>query len=256
MVLNYSDDVISRVFSIFKRIDKVCLIRKYYSYSVTASIICPKSQKIAVKEQKQPITYEQLQLIKSTLTGAKTALEREQLPLILDFFYLTGCRPCEVWCLTWADVKKDHISINKEVGSNTTQERTIRPTKTKLSNRVIPITNDLKTLLKQAKKVATEEIKEDITLIFPTRNNEMYITDVIGARFKKYAKKVGIDFNLYDLRKRFATDLTLNGVDDRTRMELLGHSSINMTNSAYAISNLEAKKQALKNRSFPKSSQA
>lgn len=252
LVDSYSDDVISRVFSLFKRIDKVCLIKKYYGRSVVASVICPKSHKITHRTQKQPITYEQLQLVKQTFMSAKTQFEREQLPLLLDFFYLTGCRPCEVWCLTWQDTENDCIDINKEVGSNTTEERVIRPPKTQLSNRTIPINAELKTLLKSLKNVNYKHFKKDVPLLFPTKNNEMYVTDIIGARIKKYAKKVNVNFNLYDLRKRFATDLTLNGVDDRTRMELLGHSSINITNSVYAISNLEAKIEALNNRNFPK----
>jgi integrase len=232
MVDSQTDETISRVYNVFKRIDKTCLIKKYYSTSVLSSVIPPKSHIETKNELKEPITYEDLSKIKS-------ACKDSQLPLILDFIYLTGCRPCEVWCLTWNDISDKYISINKEVGSDSSSLGVVRTTKTPLSNRNIPLTIKLKNVLEQA-KTGSE-------LVFPDSNGKMHTTDLVGKQIKSVADKLKIDFNLYDLRHRFATDLTLNNVDDRTKMELMGHKSIKMTLD-YARSNDEKKIDALENR--------
>lgn len=241
MVEKYNDDTISRVFNIFSRIDRTCLIKKYYDRSVMLSVICPKSHINSVKTYKEPISRQELDQVISACKTLKNDFESKQFPLILEFFYQTGCRPCEVWCLTWDDTSKTHISINKEVGSSNDDINVIRSPKTPLSNRSIPITPKLKTILKQAKMLS------QCDLVFPNTNGKMYDTDLLGRRLRYIASKVDVKFNLYDLRHRFATDLTLNLVDDRTKMELMGHKNLSMTLD-YARSNDEIKKKALATR--------
>lgn len=241
MVESCTDDVIHRVFNIFSRIDRTALIKKYYDKSVMMSVVAPKSHINYRKTFKEPITRDELDKVISACSSFKSEYDRVQFPLILEFFYQTGCRPCEVWCLTWNDIGKSHISINKEVGSDNNNLNVIRSPKTSLSNRSIPITPKIRTLLKKAKNVSKCD------LVFPNENGKMYETDLIGQRFKKIAKKVDVSFNLYDLRHRFATDLTLNLVDDRTKMELMGHKNLSMTLD-YARSNDNKKISALKDR--------
>lgn len=240
MIEKCSNETISRVYNLFKRIDKVCMINRYYDQSVMIRVICPQSHLNAHRQIKEPITKQQLDKVISACDRLKNEYKRKQFPLILRFLYETGCRPCEVWCLTWNDVTKTHISINKEVGSDNLHTNIIRPAKTELSNRLLPITSNLKTLLKQSQNGSD--------LIFPDENGKMYDTDTLGRQFKRIAKTVDIDFNMYDLRHRFATDLTLNNVDDRTKMELMGHKNLSMTLN-YARSNDDAKRKALDQRS-------
>lgn len=240
MIETCSDDTITRVYNIFKRIDKTCLINKYYDKSVMYSVICPKSHLNATKKTKEPINKEEIDILKAACKRLKNAHDQEQFPLILDFLYMTGCRPCEVWPLTWNDIT-DHISINKELGSSNIDSEAIRQPKTPLSNRLLPITPKMKTLLK------TAETLSDNDLVFPDANGKMHNTDLVGQKLKNLARKEGLHFNLYDLRHRFATDLTLAHVDDRTKMELMGHKNIGMTLS-YARSNDKTKMEALKDR--------
>ncbi len=243
MIETCSNDTISRVYNLFKRIDRTCLIKKYYDRSVMMSVVCPKSHKIAEKRViKEPVSRADLDKMIASIGFVKSEHERIQFPLILEFIYLTGCRPCEVWPLTWNDISDDNISINKEVGSSIEDTEAIRQSKTDLSNRLLPITPKMKKLLKQAKKASGES-----PLVFPNKDGRMYSTDLIGARFKDIAKKAGVDFHLYSLRNRFATDLTLNHVDDRTKMELMGHKNIRMT-LHYARSDQKTKKKALSDR--------
>lgn len=240
MIEKCSDDTISRVYNIFKRIDKTCLINKYYENSVMFSVVCPKSHLNVTNKEKEPVTKDQLEQIKQACSRLRYEHDQKQFPLILDFIYMTGCRPCEVWPLTWNDVT-DHISINKELGSSNLESDVIRQPKTPLSNRELPITPKMKTLLKRAKTLSDNE------LVFPDSFGKMHTTDLVGQKLSNIAKKIGIDFHLYDIRHRFATDLTLANVDDRTKMELMGHKNVQMTLS-YARSNDNAKKDALKGR--------
>ena len=239
MIETSPNDTITRVFSLLERIDKTCLIQKYYSSSVMFSVICPKSHLNENTIEKEPITKEDLEKLKQGCSRMNE-YDRISFPLILDFIYMTGCRPCEVWPLTWDDIT-DHISINKELGSSNIDLDVIRQPKTPLSNRKLPITPKMETLLKQARNLSKGK------LVFPDRYGRMQNTDNVGRRLNKIAKKEGIEFHLYDLRHRFATDLTMDGVDDRTKMELMGHKNIKTT-LGYARSNEKAKKEALKDR--------
>lgn len=241
MVESCTDETISRVYNIFKRIDKTCLVKKYYDKSVMASVICPKSHLNSLQEFKEPISKEAVGILLIACSWSKNEFDREQLPLIVEFLYETGCRPCEVWCLTWDDISDSHISINKEVGSSNDDLNVVRTPKTPLSNRKLPITPKLRTVLEKAKNLSKNG------LVFPNENGSMNETDLVGKKLKKLAKKVDIDFHLYDLRHRFATDLTLSHVDDRTKMELMGHKNISMTLD-YARSNDLKKQEALENR--------
>lgn len=239
MVEIASDETINRVYNLFKRIDKTCLIKKYYERSVISSIVCPISHLRSSRTLKEPINKQQFMELLSFCNELKIDHDKKMIPLLLEFMYETGCRPCEVWCLTWNDVSEDHISINKEVGSNNSSLGQIRTTKTPLSNRLIPLTIKLKTILNKAKNGSK--------LIFPDSYGNMYDTDNVGQKLKNICKRHNIDFHLYDLRHRFATDLTLNNVDDRTKMELMGHKYISMTLD-YARSNDEKKKEAMEKR--------
>lgn len=242
MVEDQSDDVINRVFSMFKRIDEYCLIKDYYIKSVTAGVKCPKSHKIKPTQEKVLCDKQILEEIKTIVKSSVRALyEKEQIPLILDFLYLTGCRPCEVWALNKSDCSKGYIIIDKEVGSSKKEELTIRQCKTPTSVRKIPITDELKEIIKQASKISKND------LLFPPYKGKYYRTDDFGQRIHLMAKRRGIDFNLYMLRHRFATDLLVSGTDIRTIQELMGHASGTMSID-YARSNDELKKDALKNR--------
>lgn len=242
MVETQSNDQINRVFNLFKRIDNYCLLKDYYSKSVTNSVVCPKSHKIKPQSDKKLIDKQTLDELKTLLkTKIRSQFEKEQIPLILDFLYLTGCRPCEVWALEKTDCRKGYIFIDKEIGSTLDKDIDVRQCKTELSVRKIPITEELKSVISKASKLSDSE------LLFPPIKGKYYRTDDFGQRIHLIAKRNGIDFNLYMLRHRFATDLLVNGTDVRTIQELMGHSSSSMS-IEYARSNDELKRNALSNR--------
>lgn len=81
-------------------------------------------------------------------------------------------------------------------------------------------------------------------LVFPTYKGKAFNTSKVSEYLAKISKELGIDFRMYDLRHQFATDLTMNGVDDRTRMELMGHSQYSTT-IGYARSNDDKKLEAI-----------
>lgn len=238
-----TDDTIQRVLSIWKKIIHTALYREYITKDITLLI-------------KQPTSHKNHSFKVNKVTDRQTIIEIENLcreaiiephdklmiPLLLEFLYLSGCRICEALALTKDDITKDSISINKELGSSLTEKMVIRQCKTELSNRVIPLTDSLKDVLNQAKKISKSNY------IFTDKDGNFYNSTNLGNRIHKIGKKNNLDFNMYSIRHLFATDIVRNkDIDQRTRMELMGHSNIGTTLD-YARSSDELKIKALENR--------
>lgn len=110
--------------------------------------------------------------------------------------------------------------------------------------------------LSELKSIKKENIKQNYVLIKGTktksaerwvkisdRYKEMLLncpepifncqSETIKAKMKEFFKKTGIKGSTHMLRHTFATNLYYLGVDDNTRKQYLGHSSIVVTNDIY-----------------------
>ena len=110
--------------------------------------------------------------------------------------------------------------------------------------------------LSELKSIKKENIKQNYVLIkgTKTKNAERWVRisdryqeillsypepifncqpDTIKAKMKEFFKKIKIDGSTHMLRHTFATNLYYLGVDDNTRKQYLGHSSIVVTNDIY-----------------------
>ena len=243
LIYKYPDDGIGRCYLVWERIIKTAVINRYIKNDFLDKIIKPKSQKIITRKERHQTTKSDLdtviKLLKKSNINDYDKLMYERLLMIL---YYTGARPCEILALNKADIdlNKNVVMINKELGSSLDESGVIRKTKTPLSNRNIPISNDLLPILKQLLK----------------SNQHEYLLCTIDGQYykqKKICQKIGrlcknkIDFNMYDLRHLFSTDLLNNGTDPKTHQELMGHSNYNMS-LYYANSNENKKKEAVENR--------
>lgn len=85
--------------------------------------------------------------------------------------------------------------------------------------------------------------------LFCESDGTFYNSTILGDRIHRIGKIKGYDFNMYSIRHLFATDLTFAGVDERTRIELMGHSNIKTT-LGYARSNRGRKIDALNKRKW------
>lgn len=236
-----TDDTIQRVFSIWKKIIQTAIYKEYIIKDYTLLIKCPTSHKTPYFSVNK-VTDRQTIIDMENFCEKHLKLSHDAfiVPLLIEFLYLTGCRICEALALTRKDIS-DVISISKEIGSDLSNKQVVRKCKTKLSVREIPITESIKEVLNKAMKYHKNEY------IFSKEDGSFYDSTNLGDRIHRIGKKYGYDFNLYSIRHLFATDLTIAGVDDRTRMELMGHSNIK-TNLGYARSNKELKENALNNR--------
>lgn len=170
--------------------------------------------------------------------------EKECSPIILSLY--TGMRIGEISGLKWSDidfennvihVERTLIRISQE-SSNARTTLVLGSPKTDSSRRSIPLADNLKEYLLENKKDATSDF------VITCKNN-FAEPRVINYRFKKIAKKSGLDVHFHALRHTFATRCVEQGIDIASLSKLLGHSSIKMTLDTYTDSMWENRQTAI-----------
>ncbi|WP_338631110.1 site-specific integrase [Clostridium baratii] len=159
----------------------------------------------------------------------KTALTLQELDSLLNsitikehylialFASKCGLRIGEIIGLTWADIdfKNNTLSVNKQWKLLKDNTYGFGDVKSKNSNRIIPLTQNLIKELKEFKRSSTLNIDGRIFNEKDTR--------VVNSKFNKYIKRRGFDISVHELRHTYATTLISNGVDFKTAAQLLGH---------------------------------
>src|SRR5258708_10230141 len=67
--------------------------------------------------------------------------------------------------------------------------------------------------------------KDDPRLLFPAKAAHQ----IVMRRHKAVCKRLGLDFRLYDFRHTYGSRMAMAGADLITLQELIGHSSITIT---------------------------
>lgn len=153
--------------------------------------------------------------------------------MILTAIY-TGMRLSEIAALTWDDIDFNFktISINKSWDYlSGTPDKPFKPTKTKSSNRIIHVNDELLDLLKQLKA-------NDGELVFmnPTYHR-MPGSSSANRTLRTFLKKCDIDklnFHFHSLRHSHVAYLLAKGVSLYAISKRLGHSNITTTANRYA----------------------
>ena len=204
MSLDYSDDQISRVFSLMKQIDYTAVLKQYYPSPRTIGVKPPKSKKI-MKVKNDRITD------KDTIEAVLKKCQDETIRGVILTAYYTGMRPGEIFALGEDDIKDGWIHVYKQIGSDLEEEGVVRNTKNQSSTRMIPISPFLQPVLERFSG----------PVLFLTASGENYTSNrfnaVTAGLFRPYK------LNLYKLRHLFATTLEYSGVDRRTIDALMGH---------------------------------
>lgn len=148
-------------------------------------------------------------------------IENETIRHMVVFGFNTGCRIGEIVSLTWdgVDMTKRLVTIGDK--SFTTKGR---------RQRVIPMNDEVyEMLVKKVSKVF--KVNKDRNFVFGKINGMAYTTDAVSKAFKNATRKAGMDeeIHFHSLRHSFASNLVQKGVPLYSVKELLGHSSIQMT---------------------------
>ena len=158
----------------------------------------------------------------------------------IEVMRFTGVRPGEVYALTQKDIsfRTGMISINKSLHAKADGSAETGSTKTKSSVREIPISEELRPVLK---------------MILERRKNDFLFTDYYGNLLPiertcdlvfHVSKASGIKFTQYSLRHRFAKQSIESGVPIHHIRDILGHTSASMS-IYYAGTTAEDKLKAM-----------
>jgi len=189
----------------------VALQWKYINSNPFEKVKLPKKQKVLPAY----IFPDQLELIIDNMDNV-------DLKEIVYFAFYTGCRRNEILNLRWKDIdlKKKNITIGNH-------EYT---TKTK-SQRIVPIPDNLLTMLEKRLASRTQNNKKDDSFVFSKPNGFPFHEDVPSKAFKSACRKAGIDerIHFHSLRHSFASYHVSNGTELYVVRDLLGHSSVTTT---------------------------
>ena len=145
----------------------------------------------------------------------------------------TGCRRGELFSLTW-----DRVSLKEHT-------MTLDASTTKTSKkRTIPLNKKALTILEKWRNKTGKNVTHISGLVFPSEVTGNRMTDIKRSWATLVKRAEVTDFRFHDLRHDFASRLVLAGVPLIEVRDLLGHSSIEMT-QRYAHVNPEKLRSAV-----------
>ena len=164
-----------------------------------------------------------------------------------------GLRRGEQIGLEWKDVdlKNKKVSITQAL-KRTSKGIELGEPKTSSSRRSIAITDDIVAVFKRIKK---RQAKQKLALgsDYNTRFNLIFCEDdgrycnpnTVTRRFKRAAKKIGLDdIKLHDLRHTMASLMLKSGANPKIVQERLGHASIMQTMDRYSHLSFDLQQEA------------
>lgn len=237
-----SATIISTRRSIYRMILDYALFNQWIPYNPAASVRMPKGIKRTTRET--PEDY----VIRLVIDNASKPFGLYPL-----FLLCTGMRKAEVLCLTWDDIKDNHIIVNKSLDYAVHSHPVVKDPKSEAGNRIVPLNEPLKSaLFAQMPDDKSGIIFLPTTTKYSRSHNESsFMTQrQFEVAWKNYCKSIGLingdgrpALTAHQLRHAFATLGFEAGVDEKTMQALLGHSSSTVTREIYQ--HLRDKKRAL-----------
>ena len=138
---------------------------------------------------------------------------------VYEFAFFTGMRLSEIINLRWINVNLKENIIQVGDKDFITKGKKIR---------TLPMCNQAYIILQNR---FPKIIKHNRDFVFCKKNGFPYSADYISKRFKKGVRKAGLNdkVHFHSLRHSFASNLIKEGVSIYSLKELLGHSSIAVT---------------------------
>jgi integrase len=155
-----------------------------------------------------------------------------------------GLRRGEVLGLRWDDVDfKSRVLHIRRTLQRVEGELRLVPPKTRRSKRTIPLPSVLAAKLRQHRA----DHSRDTDLVFTTQHGTPINPNDLSKAIVRISKDAGIRrIGLHDLRHSCASFLLAQGVPPRVVMEILGHSTIDVTMNIYGHVMLDAQRKALR----------
>jgi integrase len=179
-----------------------------------------------------------------TPEGARALLAefvRERMGAAFALMLVMGLRRSEVLALRWSDLDLDErrLRVSRSL-VRAAGALHLRPTKTYRSARSLPLPALVVPLLEQRREQQTKdqvkaaEAWQDSGLIFTTMIGTPVEPRNLDREWDAVRKRVGLSWvRLHDLRHAYATFLLAEGIEPRTVMELMGHSTLRLTMELY-----------------------
>lgn len=141
----------------------------------------------------------------------------------------TGMRKGEILALQWKDIdfEQNLIHVTKSI-SHTNNRPEVKSPKTEAGKRIVPLLDDLKSvLLNRTPQIPEHYIISDdgITPLSNTR---------YAALYKQFQQRTGVKSTAHQLRHSFATIAFECGVPEKSLQEILGHRQLSTTLDLYA----------------------
>jgi integrase/recombinase XerC len=136
---------------------------------------------------------------------------------MLELLYSSGLRLAEL--------------VGLDVGDVDMQDATVRVTGKGRKDRIVPVGRQARRALQQWHSTRAELAAADEPALFVSNRGQRIRPRSVQARVKHWAKRQGIDANVYPhlFRHSFATHLLESSHDLRGVQELLGHANISTT---------------------------
>ncbi len=229
---NYSTNTIKGIVSVLKQALKLAITLEFVDKEYCSNLKMPSSE----EKEISVFTKKEQHAIESFCLNHK---KRNYIGIVICLY--TGIRLGELLALTWDDIdfNSNLLTINKTSYSAKVDGKTqiiVDKPKTKKSNRVIPLPNQLVKLLKIIKKESNSKY------VITTINLGMVGNRSYQRTFKYILKKVNVPYrNFHSLRHTFATNAIELGMDVKTLAEILGHTNAMITLNRYSHSLLNYK---------------
>ena len=167
------------------------------------------------------------------------AISSHRLAPAFEFAANTGMRRGEVLGVRWRDIDLDSARVSvRQALVSVAYKVSISDVKTGMSRRTIDIEEDLVQVLRDWRKVRTEErdgiepAQDD--LVFVKADGTSPHPDVFSQLFDRTVAKIDVpDISLHDLRHTHATLLLKAAVPVKVVSERLGHANVAFTMNVY-----------------------
>lgn len=175
-----------------------------------------------------------------------------------------GLREGEICGLRWADVDlvNEQLFIRRAIGRSEGEYSTyIKAPKTEESERVLPIGEEMLSVLRKRYRRMSEDLEEPDITPTPEVMAGLYVVGFVDGRYmnpgllskewKSFAKMnelkgvQGRICTFHDTRHTFATKAIADGVDAKTVADYLGHKNAFVTLNIYASKDMKAKRQGV-----------